>query len=401
MAANTAICSSLERLACRRDTAQTEILSLFESCVIPEGSQTKRGDIGFHFGNKRQAQTRVGKRGTVGSYYLNITNPWIVTTDFGSWEGDYIASRFLNGYSYSDEPYNVFKSEGDIDRLKQIAKMPTTKANQEFKRLLIDKGYDGVRYENHHEGSGYSYIAFRPEQIKSTSNLFPTDESDFRASLMQLEDGTKFVQIDQNQDRFEGKDESEYPRIAKQIMREKFRGRVIGIENRAFVTGEGVGEYTHSRKRLYGQAYIDKMRASSELNNLIEAGRNFRNDNDGMDGHEHPEAVGGFDKYDTLFKIDGRWYEGIVNIMVTERGKQFKDVTKIKDVTKDILDQYGENPQAQFLSTSSMNNISKNQEDVNNNLRSSLLDLDKHPNARDLGLRAVQFQRGLKLATTA
>lgn len=211
------------------------------------------------------------------------------------------------------------------------------------------------------------------------------EDNDLRASLMQLEDGTKFVQIDQDQDRFEGKDESEYPRIAKQIMREKFRGRVIGMENKAFVTGEGVGEYAHSRKRLYGQAYIDKMRASSELDNLIEAGRNFRNDNDGMDGHEHPEAVGGFDKYDTLFKIDGRWYEGIVNIMVTERGKQFKDVTKIKDVTKDILDQYGENPQAQFLSTSSINNISKNQEDVNNNLRSSPLNLNEQTNVRDLG----------------
>ena len=141
----------------------------------------KRGDIGYHFGNRGQARTRVGTKGVVGSYYLNIVNPWQVTTDFGSWDGDYIADRLLN-VDY-DSSFNVFNTEADINRLKQISRMPTGRANQEFRNLLIEKGYDGIKYKNFHEGKGYSFIALKPEQIKKTDNKAPTTDPDIRFSL--------------------------------------------------------------------------------------------------------------------------------------------------------------------------------------------------------------------------
>jgi len=56
---------------------------------------------------------------------------------------------------------------------------------------------------------------------------------DVRFSLKSFaQDGRRFVEIDQDQERFEGQDVSEYPRIAKDIIREKFVGKVVGIDNR-------------------------------------------------------------------------------------------------------------------------------------------------------------------------
>lgn len=124
------------------------------------------------------------------------------------------------------------------------------------------------------------------------------------------------------------------------------------------------------------------MRAAPELDNLLDAGTNFRNEPDGKDGHIHPDAVGGFDYFDTLFKICNRYFEARVNIKNIKRGKLFTDVTQIKDVTQAIMSSYGDNPKSQFLRTSSMDSIRDPEEDVNgkNSLSSNE---DTAPVARD------------------
>ena len=107
------------------------------------------------------------------------------------------------------------------------------------------------------------------------------------------------------------------------------------------------------------------MRTAGELDNLLDAGTNFRNVPDGADGHVHPDVIGGFDHFDTLFKIGNRYFAAVINIKNVKRGKLFKDVTKIKDVTQDIMSSYGKNPKSQFLRTSSMNSIRSESENVN------------------------------------
>ena len=68
--------------------------------------------------------------------------------------------------------------------------------------------------------------------------------------------------------------------------------------------------------------------------------------------------------YKTLFKVDEYYFEGVINIQNISRGKLFKDVTKIKDVTEAIMSSYGKNPKSQFLRTSSMNSIRNPEADV-------------------------------------
>ena len=78
-----------------------------------------------------------------------------------------------------------------------------------------------------------------------------------------------------------------------------------------------------------------KMKSSTELDNVIDAGDNIRNVPDGADGHFHPDAVNAFDYFDTIFKVGGdRYFKGRVNIKNVNNGRLFKDITEIKDVTE-------------------------------------------------------------------
>lgn len=105
------------------------------------------------------------------------------------------------------------------------------------------------------------------------------------------------------------------------------------------------------------------MRAAGELDNLLDAGRNYRTEKDGEDGHIHPDVLN-WEYFDTTFKIGRRYYDAVINIKRIKNGLLLKDVTKIKDVTEAIMNSYGTNPKFQFLRTSSMNNIAQPDQSV-------------------------------------
>ena len=106
------------------------------------------------------------------------------------------------------------------------------------------------------------------------------------------------------------------------------------------------------------------MRASTELDNLLDAGTDFRTGKDGRFGHYHSEATGDFHYFDTIFKIGNEYYSGIINIMPIKKGLLLKDITEIKNVTEEIHRSYGAEPPATILRDVS-NNISQNVNSVN------------------------------------
>lgn len=63
--------------------------------------------------------------------------------------------------------------------------------------------------------------------------------------------------------------------------------------------------------------------------------------------------------------VGSDYYEGRVVIENVAKGKLFKDITKNKNVTKDITSSYGENPKSRFLRNVSMISISNSAENVN------------------------------------
>lgn len=143
----------------------------------------RRGDIGFHFGTREQAENRVSEEdwnnidgyfmtpvenAGVLSGYLNIRNPLYIPADFGDWHGDMVAEKLLYDYRYT-LPFEL--TESDINFLIKTANSTSKLADNDMRKWLSHKGFDGIVYENAVEGDGLSYIIFSPAQFKSADNL--------------------------------------------------------------------------------------------------------------------------------------------------------------------------------------------------------------------------------------
>lgn len=190
-------------------------------------------------------------------------------------------------------------------------------------------------------------------------------EGGVRYSLNEFADGKRFVDVQTEQSQFDGLDDKQKTKRAIQVIKEKFAGKVIGIDNRVFVNGRSAAEYGHPSKNIPSDIRDVKMRASTELDNLIDAGTNFRTAPDGKDGHVHPNAVGDFQYFDTTFKVGNEYYKGTVNIEPVSKGLLLKDITKIENITQDISSSYGQNPKSTFLRDASMDSIRADGENVN------------------------------------
>ncbi len=265
-----------------------------------------------------------GYGSNVSAYYLNITNP------------------ANEGTAY--KALNRFKGQNE--------------AGVKAREYLISLGYDGVN------NSGEEYIAFYPEQIKRTDNSNPSSNPDIRYSLKQFDDGKRFVDVETDQAQFDGLSLREMGKQATRVIKERFAGKVIGIDNRTFVNGRSATEYGFPAKRLNSDTHEAKMRASTELDNLIDAGTNFRTEPDGRDGHVHQNAVGDFRYFDTIFKVGNEYYSGVINIEPIARGLLLKDVTKVENITQDIRSSYGTNPKSTFLRDVSMETVTQEKESV-------------------------------------
>lgn len=190
-------------------------------------------------------------------------------------------------------------------------------------------------------------------------------EGGTRYSLNEFADGKRFVDVQTEQSQFDGLDDKQKTKRAIQVIKEKFAGKVIGIDNRVFVNGRSAAEYGHPSKNISSDIRDVKMRASTELDNLIDAGINFRTAPDGKDGHVHPNSVGDFQYFDTTFKVGNEYYKGTVNIEPVSKGLLLKDITKIENITQDISSSYGQNPKSTFLRDASMDSIRTDGENVN------------------------------------
>jgi hypothetical protein len=111
------------------------------------------GQLGFHLGTLPQARSVSRSTSRSGRVYMHkvyasIQNP-IRLEDMGGWHG-YEVRDMVNRVAGLD-----LKGSG---------------RDSDIRRALIAAGYDGVVYKNKFEGSGDSFIAFYPNQIKSITN---------------------------------------------------------------------------------------------------------------------------------------------------------------------------------------------------------------------------------------
>lgn len=184
-------------------------------------------------------------------------------------------------------------------------------------------------------------------------------------SIQELGNGERIAVIEDGQDEFDRAKPSQYAAIAKRVIKREFVGKTLplGSEDLAMIPPDAAGEYAYPAQRLITKnANNAKMRASAELNNLLEVSE-FSHW--ARDLKKHPEATLGFDYYTTKFEVGGHLFEGLINIANSEKGRVFYDITKIKEIPGTI--EKRATPMAQSASDSgdlSGESVSQNQADV-------------------------------------
>ena len=187
-----------------------------------------------------------------------------------------------------------------------------------------------------------------------------TNNQTSRFSIQTTADGNKYVKVDTNQDIFEGKNINEQIKTARRYILDNFRENGINFnESNIKVTSKTANEYTHPKNKLPQSTRESKIKASTELDNLLNVSEyQYSSKDDGR----HSFAKDGWDYYKTVFEVNGVKFEGLINIAKDGNKKTFYDVTKIKRISQN------RSTSANAFSTSltnSNNSIAPIKDDVN------------------------------------
>ena len=170
------------------------------------------------------------------------------------------------------------------------------------------------------------------ESYKSGRELAEPENVKF--SVKELDDGTKYVEADVDQEAFDNLSKSEQMKLAETIINTRFKGKAIGNKpDNAFVKRESAKEYRYpaNRTALSPEIANAKARISTELDKLMETAKLI--EHIPQDDGRHP-GVSGWEHYKVKFKVGGEMYEGVISVGLTERGRVFKDLTKIKNISQ-------------------------------------------------------------------
>lgn len=194
---------------------------------------------------------------------------------------------------------------------------------------------------------------------KAISNL----NNDTKFSIQTDINGKKYVNVDTNQDIFTGKSLAEQTKKAKKYILDNFRQNGIDVNNEKInVTSKTANEYTHPKNQLPSATKTSKMKASTELNNLLSISEyKYSKPDDGR----HPLAKDGWDYYETTFKVGDNLFTGLVNIGKNGNKKTLYDITNIKRIDQN------RGTSANAFSTSLVNSSIDNVPQSNTNVNTS------------------------------
>ncbi|MGN1269336.1 MAG: hypothetical protein ACI4UU_00475 [Clostridia bacterium] len=148
-------------------------------------------------------------------------------------------------------------------------------------------------------------------------------------SIQTDSNGNKYVRVDTDQNIFEGKSIKEQTKIAQEYILNNFRENgLLKDDNTINISRKTATEYTHPKNGLDNTTYSSKMKASTELDNLLEISQFIKSEPD--DGR-HIFAKDGWDYYETVFKVGDKTYSGWLNIANGKNGKLLYDITNIKE----------------------------------------------------------------------
>ncbi len=234
-------------------------------------------------------------------------------------------------------------------------------------RNIFQKVYDEIKHLYKMATAG-SKEARQLEKVKRTfEKVYQNNEAKVvdtaKFSIQTDKNGNKYVKVDTDQDIFKGKSLSEQNKIAKKYILNAFRKNGILLNDEKInVTSRTANEYTHPKRELNKSDMSAKLKASTELDNLLKISEyQYSRADDGR----HGIAKDGWDYYQTIFKVDNNFFEGLINIAKNGDNKTLYDITKIKKTSLVGLD---DKTSSTARATSfSKNNVSQS----NNNVKSN------------------------------
>lgn len=207
--------------------------------------------------------------------------------------------NFVNQLSVKQP--NVFQKI--YDYIKHMIKM-TTSGSEEAKQL---------------EKIKYSFEKAYRQVNKQTNNKLKDKFS------IQNNNGNKYIKIDTDQKVFDGIDKKDYNQIAKMYMQDYLKGKTILNKNdNANIGRKGINKYTNPNQQT--KYLSEKMQLTPELKNVLEIAEKVSEGTPTKDTAKFPN----WEYYKFRFEIDGKQFEGLINIGVDKEGnKHFYEINKI------------------------------------------------------------------------
>ena len=144
-------------------------------------------------------------------------------------------------------------------------------------------------------------------------------------SIQQDSNGNKFVNVDTDQDIFDGVDEKDYNKIAKMYITDYLIGNTrLSNNDSVEINKKTSKKYTNPGKKQ--ENFVEKMKLTPELKNVLGIATLREN----SIAKKTNSKFANWEYYDFEFKLDGKTFKGNINVGITDKGKYLYEINNVK-----------------------------------------------------------------------
>lgn len=179
------------------------------------------------------------------------------------------------------------------------------------------------------KGTGANeYVSFVEKLKTMWEDAYYSNRSNIKDkmfSIQQDSNGNKFVNVDTDQDIFDGVDEKDYNKIAKMYITDYLIGNTrLGNNDSVEINKKTSKKYTNPGKKQ--ENFVEKMKLTPELKNVLGIATLREN----SIAKKINSKFANWEYYDFEFKLDGKTFKGNINVGITDKGKYLYEINNVK-----------------------------------------------------------------------
>lgn len=179
------------------------------------------------------------------------------------------------------------------------------------------------------KGTGANeYVSFVENLKEMWEDAYYSNRSNIKDkmfSIQQDSNGNKFVNVDTDQDIFDGVDEKDYNKIAKMYITDYLIGNTrLGNNDSVEINKKTSKKYTNPGKKQ--ENFVEKMKLTPELKNVLGIATLREN----SIAKKTNSKFANWEYYDFEFKLDGKTFKGNINVGITDKGKYLYEINNVK-----------------------------------------------------------------------